>query len=143
MNEPDGNDIPHGKETVLVVEPDAETRTLAAFMLCRLGYSVLEAHNAMEALKIYDEREGAVDLLLAEALMARINGHELGRVLAVRTPQLRMLFLADSGYERIARRVAEQKHVLFLIRPFTMRTIAARVRAALDRPLALAKTSTA
>lgn len=143
MIPPTGEKAPRGTETILLVEPDPETRTLAAFMLKRLGYSVLEAHNAMEALKIYDERGSGVDLLLAEALMPRVNGHELARVLGARDAAMRTLFLADEDYERLSRRAAAQKSVLFLARPFTMSALAGRVRKALDEPAGKAKTTAA
>jgi len=128
-----GEPAPRGTETILLVEPEAESRTLAAFLLARLGYAVLEAHNAMEALKIYDERGGGVDLLLAEMRMPRVNGPELAQLLAARDASLCVLFLADPGYERLARRIAAQKRLPFLPRPFTRRGLAERVRQVLDR----------
>jgi two-component system cell cycle sensor histidine kinase/response regulator CckA len=143
MNPPTGEEVPRGTETVLLVEPDAETRTLGAFMLARLGYSVLEAHNAMEALKLYDERGGGIDLLMAEALMPRVNGHELARMLEARDPALRKLFLADDGYERLARRAAAEKNVHFLVRPFTMRVLATCVRKALGNSATRTRTTAA
>jgi CheY-like chemotaxis protein len=42
-------EVPRGSETILLVEPDPETRKLAAFMLSKQGYTVLEARNAAEA----------------------------------------------------------------------------------------------
>jgi DNA-binding NtrC family response regulator len=130
---------PRGTETILLVQPDAESRTLAAFMLSRLGYTVLEAHNAMEALKIHDERGGGVDLLLAELRMPRVNGQELAQVLEARDGALRVLFMADTDYARLARRIAAQKHLVFLPRPFTMHVLAEGVRDALDRPVRRSK----
>ena len=126
---------PRGTETILLVQPDPESRTLAAFMLTRLGYTVLEAHNAMEALKIHDERGGGVDLLLAELRMPRVSGQELAEVLEARASKFRVLFMTDTDYARLARRIAAQKHVSFLPRPFTMRVLAEGVRSALDQPV--------
>jgi two-component system cell cycle sensor histidine kinase/response regulator CckA len=126
--------VPRGTETVLLVEPEPETRALGAFMLRKQGYRVLEAHNAMEALKIYDEHEGGVDLLLAETLMSRVNGHELADLLRQKDPMLKVLFLADSDYVRIAGRVASQKGFSFIPRPFTMAVLAGKTREALDAP---------
>jgi DNA-binding NtrC family response regulator len=130
---------PRGTETILLVEPEPETRTLAAFMLARLGYTVLEAHNAMEALKIHDERGGGVDLLLAELRMPRVSGQELAQVLEARADSLRVLYMADVDYARLARRIAAQKHLAFLPRPFTMHVLAERVRDVLDQPVRRSK----
>lgn len=123
---------PGGNETVLLVEPEPETRTLAVFMLGRLGYRVLEARNAFDAIKVYDEYGAPIDLLLTEAVMSRINGHDLADMLCRRNPELKLLFLADSDYERLARRAAARKRLRFLCRPFTMGDLAAKVREALD-----------
>jgi CheY-like chemotaxis protein len=129
--------VPRGTETVLLVEPEPETRALAAFMLRKQGYRVLEARNAAEALKIYDEHDGSVDLLLAETLMSRINGHELADRLRQKDPEIRVLFLADSDYIRLASRIAAQKGFSFIPRPFTMGVLAGKTREVLDAPVGL------
>ena len=103
-------------------------------MLSRLGYHVQEARNAMEAVKLYDERGGGVDLLMAEVRMPRVNGEELAQVLGARDDAMRVLFLGDPDIHRLARRIAAHKLAPFLPRPFTMRVLADRVREALDRP---------
>jgi CheY-like chemotaxis protein len=123
-----------GNETVLLVEPDPETRALAAFMLRRLGYTVLEARHANDAIAAYEEQCGSVDLLLTEAVMTRTNGHDLAELLRQHNPALRVLYLADAQYERLTRRVALEKKLLFLVRPFTMSQFAPKVREALDAP---------
>jgi DNA-binding NtrC family response regulator len=125
-----------GVETVLMVEPDPETRALAVFMLSRLGYRVLEARNAIDAVKLCSEQTDRIDLLFTEALMSKVNGHELAQMLTRGAPELRVLFLSDAGYERLTRNVAHKKGLHFLRRPFTMRILAAKVREALDVPMA-------
>jgi DNA-binding NtrC family response regulator len=127
---------PRGTETVLLVEPEPETRKLAAFMLAKQGYQVLEAHNAAEAVRLY-EQHGRVDLLFTEAVMSRVNGHDLAKELLSRDPALRVLYLSDAAYERIARGAAAQKGLAFLPRPFTMGALASKVRQVLDCPAAL------
>ena len=120
---------PRGTETILLVQPEPESRTLAAFMLARLGYTVLEAHNAVEALSIYNEHGGGVDLLLAEMRMPRVDGLELAQSLEARDASMRVLFMSDPDHER---RPAKKQP--FLPRPFTRRDLAERVREALDCP---------
>ncbi len=128
-----------GSETILLVEPEPETRKLAVFMLSRLGYAVLEARNAEEALRFWDEYGSGVHLLLTEAPMSKINGHELAHMLAQKDPGLRVLYLSDAAYERLARRAAGEKGLLFLQRPFTVSSLSAKVRQALDAPIVRAQ----
>ena len=136
MTHAPASSVPRGNEVVLLVEPEPETRKLAAFMLTKQGYQILEARHAMDALKIYDEHHGAVDLLLTEAAMSRVSGHELAQMLTVHNPGLRVLFLADAQYERLTRRVAAAKGLTFMQRPFTMGLLARKVREVLDTPAA-------
>jgi DNA-binding response OmpR family regulator len=126
---------PRGTETILLVEPEPETRKLAAFMLSKVGYTVLEARNAGEACRTFEEFDGPVDLLLTEAPMSKINGHELAQMLCARAPSLRVLYLSDPDYVRLARRAAAEKGLAFLHRPFTMRLLAGKVRQVLDAPM--------
>ncbi len=127
---------PRGSETILLVEPDPETHALAVFMLSRLGYRVLEARNAVDAVNLYAQWPESIDLLFTETLMSKVNGHELAQMLTRGHPELRVLFLADAGYQRLTRDVAQRKGLHFLRRPFTMRQLAAKVREVLDIPVA-------
>jgi hypothetical protein len=56
----------------------------------------------------------------------------VAEALRARWPGLRVVLLADDRYERGARRAAAQSGIGFLCRPFTMASLAARVREALD-----------
>src|SRR4051812_15917427 len=92
---------PRGTETILLVEPEPETRVLAAFMLTRQGYRVLEARCAADALGTFEATQDRVDLLCTEALMNRVNGHELAEKLCSCDPEMKVLYLADADYERL------------------------------------------
>jgi CheY-like chemotaxis protein len=130
---------PRGTETILLVEPEPEIRKLAAFMLEKQGYRILEAHNPIEAIHLYEEHGRAVDLLFTEALMSKVNGHELAQLLLARDPGLKVLYLSDLDYARLTRRIAVRKGLIFLSRPFTMRTLACKVREVLDAPQPVAR----
>jgi two-component system, cell cycle sensor histidine kinase and response regulator CckA len=136
MRPKEGKAIPRGNETVLLVEPEAETRKLAAFMLSKQGYQVLEARDAGQAYQLYEERGAEVDLLLIEALMSQVNGHQLARMLEAKNPRLRVVYISDVEYARMTRRIAARKKLAFVRRPFTMRLLADKVRQVLDQPQA-------
>jgi CheY-like chemotaxis protein len=125
------------KETVLLAMPDPETRVLVGFMLRRLGYRVVEARSGAEAIRLRDEGHEVFDLLLADAVMPRMNGHDLAEALRAGNQGLRVLLLAEPSYARSARRTAAQQELRFLCRPFTIGILAAAVREELDRGRAM------
>ncbi len=123
---------PTGSGTILLVEPDAAARSLTAFMLSKRGYSVIEARNAAEAIELFERHGGSIDLLFTEALTPRLNGHDLARTLAERDPHLPVLYLCDPECARMTRRLAANKSAI-LARPFTVDTLALKVRQVLSR----------
>ncbi len=137
----DTGPAPRGSEKILLVEPEAETRKLAAFMLSKIGYQVLEARNAGEACRLYQEHGPGVDLLLTEAPMSKVNGHELAQMLSAQNPGLRVLYLSDPDYERLVRRAPAAKSLSFVHRPFTMKMLAGKVRQVLDAKPAAAQSA--
>ena len=56
-------------KTVLVAEDEASIRDFIVINLQRSGYEVLEAGDGLEALHIYDERNGEVDVALLDIMM--------------------------------------------------------------------------
>jgi DNA-binding NtrC family response regulator len=132
--------VPRGSETILLVDSDPESRKLALFMLGKQGYRVIEARNASEAVLHFERHGDEIGLLLTEVLMHAKNGHELAQQLTALKPDLRVLFMSDGDYGRIARKLMLAKGLVFLQKPFTMRLIAGKVREVLDAPETRQKT---
>jgi PAS domain S-box-containing protein len=85
-----------GNETILCVEDDRKIRDYVTMQLETLGYKVIVAGNADEALAIV--RQGAAfDLLFTDIVMpGSMNGRQLAETLMDGRPSLRVLF--TSGY---------------------------------------------
>jgi PAS domain S-box-containing protein len=85
----------HNKR-ILVVEDDRRVRRVTVRRLLDLGYRVIEAGNAHEALAVL-EREAAIDLVFTDIVMpGGMTGIDLAREARRRHPSLRILF--TSGY---------------------------------------------
>ncbi len=84
-----------GRETVLVVDDDADIRALAVASLRELGYRVLAAERGAGALELLRAEPG-IDLLLADFAMPGMNGAELVRQARMLRPELPVLFM--TGY---------------------------------------------
>ena len=129
--------IPLGTETILVVEDESTVRIAVRRMLGALGYTIVEAASAAEALELVAEaesRDAPIHLVLTDVVMPERNGRELGEALAGRWPQLRVLYMSGYTDDEILRRGLVQSEGAFLAKPFTAEQLAHAVRRVLDRP---------
>ena len=120
-------------ETVLVVEDDGALRAVVSRMLKRAGYDVLEASGGQEAIRLAERQPGAIDLLVTDVVMPRMDGREAARQLLRLDPGLRVLYI--SGYpdrDGIGEEMVKEG-AAFLQKPFRVTTLLARVREVLDR----------
>jgi PAS domain S-box-containing protein len=106
-----------GTAFVLVVEDEPALRRVVTRTLQRLGYQVLEASNAEEALELADGATRPIDLLITDVRLPGQDGLTLARELAHRRPALRILI--TSGYlEDGALESLEAADYPFLAKPF-------------------------
>lgn len=119
------------KETILVVEDDDRVRAISVETLRELGYIVIEAASASEALRKIDEGANP-DLLFTDVVMPEMTGNLLAAKMKERRPDLRVLF--TTGYTRnaIVHNGMLDAGTNLLSKPFTIDDLAAKVRALLD-----------
>jgi len=128
-------DLPHGTETILLVENDPALREMAAMLLKRLGYTVLRAANGIEALSLKQQHDvGHVDLLFTDVVLPHMSGKELaGRVRAL-YPHAKMLFASAHTENSIVHQDMLAQGLALLQKPFTPSALAHKVREVLDQP---------
>ncbi|HTA47621.1 MAG TPA: ATP-binding protein [Bryobacteraceae bacterium] len=121
-----------GSETILLAEDNPEVRTLTATVLEELGYHVLTAGSAKEAIDMARKAPTSLDLLITDFLLPDATGTELASELQKAHPELPLLIV--SGYCLAALRShGGLPHGATLIeKPFQPRAFASRVRQILD-----------
>ncbi|NIP56483.1 MAG: response regulator, partial [Gemmatimonadetes bacterium] len=123
------------RNRILLVDDDDAVRRVAARVLQRAGYRVLEAGSGQEALRIAEERTDELELLVADVRMPGMGGAELAERVARVRPETRVLFV--SGYVGTAD-LPDEGIVpgdAFLPKPFTPKElVAAAHRARAGRP---------
>jgi CheY-like chemotaxis protein len=128
--------LPHGTETLLLVEDADAVRRVVHRMLANLGYAVLDAGSAAYALRIaaavYD-RGDHIDLVLTDVVMPDQGGRALGERLGERWPELKVLYMSGYTDDEMLRRGLMQTGTSFLEKPFTPARLAQAVRGMLDR----------
>ena len=121
-----------GTETVLVVDDEEIVQKLASEALELMGYTVLKANQAEGALAASNSHPGAIDLLLTDVVLPQIDGPSLYKRLSAQRPNLKVLYM--SGY--IANSIVDygviDAEAHFLHKPFTINSLAAKVREVLD-----------
>lgn len=90
--------IPGGNETILLVEDEAIIRDLLHEFLKSVGYQVLSAGNASDALELAGRHKGEIHLMLTDIVMPGMNGFELAKKLRKSLPKTKLLFM--SGYAK-------------------------------------------
>jgi len=117
-----------GGETVLVVEDDEKVRSLAVKLLELLGYKALAAASGKDALELMQQRQGGIDLLLTDVVMPHMNGRELATRVVELYPGTKVLYTSGYTQNVIALHGVLDEGVHFLAKPYSLRTVAARVR---------------
>ncbi len=125
-----------GRETVLLVEDESTVRELTRQYLLTQGYEVLEASGPAAALTISNVHPGPIHLLLTDVIMPGMNGPELAlRILSNRT-ETKVLYMSGYTENAIGHNGTLDNGIVLLQKPFTIRTLTAKVREVLDAPAA-------
>jgi len=122
-----------GNETILVAEDEASVRNLIVTILQNWGYKVLTASNGEEAVKVFDEEQGKIDLVLSDAVMPKLGGRELYEILRKRNPELKFLFISGYSIDAMSERFILSEGLELLHKPFNPLDLARRIRESLDR----------
>jgi two-component system, cell cycle sensor histidine kinase and response regulator CckA len=122
-----------GSETILLVEDDEAVRAVAERALNRFGYQVLSASRGEDALRIADEHDGAIELLLTDIMMPGMNGVEVAASVARRRPGIQVFFMSGYADQDLVRQGLLEPGTHFLQKPFTPQELATRIRGILDR----------
>jgi signal transduction histidine kinase/ActR/RegA family two-component response regulator len=118
------------EEVVLVVEDEDRVRQFAVEALRELGYTVLHASGASEALaKLKAHSE--VTLLLTDIVMPDRSGRELAELALKDKPELCVLYMTGFTRNAVVHNGTLDPGVNFLAKPFTVDQLAAKVREAL------------
>jgi two-component system cell cycle sensor histidine kinase/response regulator CckA len=128
-----GEELPRGKETVLVVEDDEKVRKLIVEILGRQGYRVLEASHGDEALLIHEKHDGPIHLILVDVVMPGMSGSELVKRLTSLHPETKIVYMSGYTDNAIVHHGVLARGVNYIQKPFTMDGLTRKVRQVLDK----------
>ena len=121
-----------GSETILCVEDDPEVRKTVTLQLESLGYKIIVAADANEALAVVD-RGTPFDLLFTDIVMpGSMNGRHLAERMMAGRPALRVLFTSGYAYAAIHAQGRAGQGIPILTKPYRKAELARMLRRCLD-----------
>ena len=118
---------PAGSMTVLVVEDEPSLLKLAARILKKSGYLVLEAGDPDEAVEIARRSSDPIHLLLTDVIMPKMKGTEVFRKVCDFHPDIRVLYMSGYTANVIARQGVLKEGLYFLQKPFSADSLLRKV----------------
>ena len=121
-----------GKETLLLVEDEVGLLELVREILQQYEYRVLIASSGVEALRVWDESKGQVDLLLTDMIMpGGMTGGDLAVELKKRKPGLKVIYASGYSSALTGKEFASGENI-FLAKPYQPNQVAQLIRDTLD-----------
>lgn len=120
------------EETILLVEDEEAVRLLVRRILVRAGYTVLEAGQPSEALRLFAEHGWRVDLVLSDVVMPGMSGPAMFERMKHEQPQLGVLFISGYPDSVMAVHRTRENGFALLEKPFDAESLELRVREVLE-----------
>jgi PAS domain S-box-containing protein len=127
-NDPDRLPRPTGNETILLVEDEDVVRELSRDVLESLGYTALSAPDPQEAIEISHRHKGPIHLLLTDIVLPKMDGRSLFDSLSKERPKMKVLYVSGYTENFIVHHGVLDRGVNFLQKPFTVESLAMKVR---------------
>ncbi|MCP3669592.1 MAG: response regulator [Gammaproteobacteria bacterium] len=124
--------LPHGQETILVVDDEEDLIELAQQCLEDLGYTVVTAASGIQAMEVLAENP-SIDLLFSDIVMpGGINGYELAEQAEASHPGIKVLLTSGYTGKAVAHNGQARFAANILSNPHTKTELAQGVRKMLD-----------
>jgi CheY-like chemotaxis protein len=130
--EPASVRIVRGTETLMLVEDEDALRELNRELLESLGYAVLAAGSGREAIAIFEQKLGAIDLVILDMVMPGISGSRIFDRLRAIDPEVKVLLYSGYSLNGEAQLIMNRGCNGFLHKPFTIEQLSRKIREILE-----------
>jgi two-component system cell cycle sensor histidine kinase/response regulator CckA len=121
-----------GRGAILLVEDEEAVRAFASRALVSRGYTVLEADSGVDALRVFDEADGKIDLIVSDVIMPEMDGPTMLMELRNRGLAAKIIFVSGYADDAFARNLPEGQEFQFLPKPFTLKQLIETVKGAMS-----------
>jgi len=123
-----------GMATVLLVEDEDAVRMFASRALRNKGYKVLEAENGEIGLDVINQADGPIDLILSDVIMPGMDGHTFVNLVRHELPSVKVILMSGYADDVFQDEIDRDKEIEFLGKPFSLKSLASKVKQVLESP---------
>jgi PAS domain S-box-containing protein len=123
---------PRGEETILVVEDEESLRSVTQEYLSNKGYQVIAAEDFQKAVEASENNSRHIDLLMTDVVLPGASGPKLADRLANSRPDMKVLFVSGYTADALVHGDLHRTDFAFLSKPFSLNTLARKIRTILD-----------
>lgn len=113
--------------TILLVDDDEDVRRATGSSLQLKGFRVLEARDGKEAMGIFQNYDGIIELLITDVVMPQMGGRELAAKILAWYPEIKVLFISGYSGEAVIREDSLRPGSSFLQKPVTIETLLEKI----------------
>jgi two-component system cell cycle sensor histidine kinase/response regulator CckA len=121
-----------GRGAILLVEDEEAVRAFASRALASRGYTVLEADSGVDALRVYEEAGGKIDLIVSDVIMPEMDGPTMLVELRKRGLNAKIIFVSGYADDAFAKNLPAGQEFQFLPKPFSLKQLIETVKGAMN-----------
>jgi DNA-binding NtrC family response regulator len=118
--------------TVLLAEDDDIVRESLRLLLESNDFTLLQARDGEEALRLFRTHQGTIDLLITDLAMPNMNGRELVKRVKVFHPGLPVMYISGKHSSPLLKQAVLNEGASFLSKPFSYKKLIEKVRELLE-----------
>jgi PAS domain S-box-containing protein len=122
-----------GTETVIVAEDDTLVREFIKKVLEEFGYKVIEAEDGEEALKVFNDNRGKIQLLILDVVMPKKNGKEVYDEIRKVRQDIKAIFTSGYDADIIHKKGILEEGLNYILKPILPQELLKKVREVLDK----------
>jgi CheY-like chemotaxis protein len=121
-------EIKTGSEGVLLVDDEEMVRAVTREMLKRLGYRVWVAASGKEAIELFGNQKGEIQLVILDMIMPGLSGGEVFDSLKRLNPGVKVLLSSGYSLDGEAKNIMSRGCHGFIQKPFSVKDLSIRIR---------------
>lgn len=127
MNGINQNELPHGEETILLVDDDETTLDIVTDMLSRFGYNIIRANGGERALDVIKQEDHFIHLVILDMNMPGMSGQDCLKEIKRISSQMKII-ISTGDPATVPIEQGEFEATGFIAKPFRLQEILTQIR---------------